>query len=155
MKVREIMTTDVISVRDDQEIEEAARVLARHRISGLPVLNTNGALVGLVTELDLIARSGRCVADVMSRGVISISPDTEIETLVTLLTNRRIRRVPVLEGDRLVGIVSRSDLVRQIAMRWVCHTCGERLFSPNAPVQCPRCGASTEAFSQLNEMPGM
>ncbi|GAB4210057.1 MAG: CBS domain-containing protein [Roseiflexaceae bacterium] len=155
MKVREIMTADVISVREDQEIEDAARVLARHRISGLPVLSINGAVVGLVTELDLISRSGRTVGDVMSRGVISVSPDTEIETLVTLLTDRRIRRVPVLEGDRLVGIVSRSDLVRQIAMRWVCHTCGERLFSATAPEQCPRCGAGSDAFSQLNEMPGM
>lgn len=155
MKVREIMTSDVISVREDHEIEDVARLLARHRISGLPVLSTNGALIGLVTELDLIARQGRTVADVMSRGVISVSPDTEIEALASLLANRRIRRVPVMEGDKLVGIVSRSDLVRQIAMRWVCHTCGEAIYRAAAPEQCPRCGADVDAFSQLSQMPGM
>lgn len=155
MKVREIMTSDVISVDESQEIEDAARLLARHRISGLPVVNANGSLVGLVTELDLIARAGRTVGEVMSRGVISVSPDTEMEALAELLANRRIRRVPVLEHDKLVGIVSRSDLIRQIAMRWVCHTCGERIFSAVAPEQCPRCGAGVDAFSQLSEMPGM
>ena len=155
MKVREIMTSDVISVYEDHEIEDAARLLARHRISGLPVLNAAGALIGLVTELDLIARAGRTVAEVMSRGVISVSPDTDIEALASLLANRRIRRVPVMEGDKLVGIVSRSDLVRQIAMRWVCHTCGENIFSAEAPSQCPRCGADVDAFSQVSQMPGM
>lgn len=155
MKVREIMTANVLSVRDDSEVEDAARMLARHRITGLPVVNAAGGVVGLVSELDLITKIGRTVADVMTRGVISISADAEVEQLTDLLASRRIRRVPVMDGDKLVGVVSRSDLVKQIAMRWVCHVCGESIRSPRIPQRCPSCGADEGAFSHLVEMPGM
>jgi CBS domain-containing protein len=155
MKVEEIMTTSVISVPEDATIEDAARLLAHQRISGLPVVSTDGALVGLVTEYDLISKSGQTVADIMSRSVISVSPDTDVEEVSHLLTNRRIRRVPVLQGDKLVGIVSRSDLVRQIAMRWVCPMCGEVVRGPEAPDQCPRCHAPKSAFTHEMMQPGM
>jgi CBS domain-containing protein len=153
MNVNEIMTTNVITVGDDTRIEDAARLLARHRISGLPVVNRAGALVGVVTEYDLLARSGVTVADIMSRGVISVSPETDTEDVAHLLADRRVRRVPVLDSGRLVGIVSRSDLVQQIAMRWVCATCGEVVRGEAAPPQCPRCGAP-DPFSHEAEPPG-
>jgi CBS domain-containing protein len=155
MKVKQIMTANVFSVSEEATIEDAARLLARHRISGLPVVNTEGALVGLVTEYDLISKTGQKVADIMSRSVVSVSPETDIEEVSHLLTNRRIRRVPVMEGDRLVGIVSRSDLIKQIAMRWVCPTCGEVLRGPEAPEQCPRCHAPKSAFTHEVMQPGM
>jgi rubrerythrin len=63
--------------------------------------------------------------------------------------------VPVLRGDQLVGIVSRSDLIRQIAMRWVCPVCGEVLRGPEAPEQCPRCHAPKSAFTHEVMQPGM
>src|SRR6476646_833661 len=141
MRVKEVMTANVISVLEDSRIEDTARILARHGISGVPVVNSAGALVGMVTEYDLISKQGQTVADIMSRGAISVTEDTDVEEVAHILTNRRIRRVPVLRGDRLVGIVSRSDLVKQIAMRWVCPTCGEVLRGPEAPDQCPRCHA--------------
>jgi CBS domain-containing protein len=155
MKVREVMTGNVVSVREDSSVEDAARLLARHRISGLPVVNQAGALSGLVSEYDMIAKKGYTVADIMSRGVISVSPDTEVEEVAHLLTNRRIRRVVVLEGDQLVGVVSRSDLVRQIAMRWVCPTCGEVIQGADAPEQCPRCHEPKSAFTHEVMQPGM
>jgi len=155
MNVHEIMTTHVVSVRDESTIEDAARLLAHHRISGLPVVSEAGTLVGLVTEHDLISKQGATVADIMSRSVISVSPDTPVEEVSHLLTNRRIRRVPVLQGDRLVGIVSRSDLVKQIAMRWVCPVCGEVVRGPEAPEQCPRCHAPKSAFTHEMELPGV
>jgi CBS domain-containing protein len=155
MKVKEIMTTSVLSVPQDSTIEDAARLMARQRISGLPVVNADGALVGLVTEYDLISKTGQTVADIMSGSVISVSPDTDVEEVSHLLTNRRIRRVPVLQGDKLVGIVSRSDLVKQIAMRWVCPVCGEVLRGPEAPEQCPRCHAPKSAFTHEMMQPGM
>ena len=154
MNVNEIMTTNVVSVRDQSTIEEAARLLAHHRISGLPVVNADGKLVGLVTEYDMIRNGGPTVADIMSRSLISVSPDTSVEEVVHLLTHRRIRRVPVLDGDQLVGIVSRSDLVKQIAMRWVCPMCGEMVRSADAPAQCPRCDAPQSVFIQEVELPG-
>jgi CBS domain-containing protein len=155
MKVKQIMTTSVISVSEDETIEDAARSLARHRISGLPVVNKNGRLVGVVTEYDLISKQGQTVADIMSRGVISVSPETATEEVVHVLTNRRIRRVVVLDGDQLVGIVSRSDLIKEIAMRWVCPTCGEVVRGPDAPDQCPRCHAPKSAFTHEVMQPGM
>ena len=153
MNVSEIMTTDVITVREEAAVEDAARLLARHRISGLPVVNRSGALTGVVTEYDLLAKQGATVAEIMSRGVVSVSPETDAEEVAHLLANRRVRRVPVLDGGRLVGIVSRSDLVQQIAMRWVCATCGEVIRGETAPERCPRCGAQ-DPFSREAEPPG-
>lgn len=155
MKVREIMTTNVVSISQDSTIEDAARLLARHHISGLPVVNQTGALVGLVTEHDLIAKQGHSVGDIMSRGVISVSADTDVDQVAHLLTDKRIRRVPVMDGEKLVGILSRSDLVRQIAMRWVCSVCGEVVRSTAVPKQCPACHSSEDAFVHQVEFPGM
>ena len=155
MKVHEIMTTSVIHVPEDETIEDAARLLARHRISGLPVVDKNGRLVGMVTEYDLISKQGQTVADIMSRDVISVSPETATEEVAHVLTNRRIRRVVVLDGEGLVGIVSRSDLIKEIAMRWVCPTCGEVLRGPEAPEQCPQCHAPKSVFTHEVMQPGM
>ncbi len=155
MKAREIMTRDVICITDDASIEDAARLMARNRISGLPVVNGHGILVGLVTEHDLIAKEGRTVKEIMTRSVISVSADTEVEQIQHLLTNQRIRRVPVVENGKVVGIVSRSDLVRQIAMRWVCGVCGEIVRSLESPKHCPRCGADASAFTHEVVPPGM
>jgi CBS domain-containing protein len=155
MRVKEVMTANVISVPEDSSIEDTARILARHGISGVPVVNSTGSLVGMVTEYDLISKQGQTVADIMSRGAISVTEDTDVEEVAHILTNRRIRRVPVLRGDRPVGIVSRSDLVKQIAMRWVCPTCGEVVRAPDAPEQCPRCHAPKSAFTHQTMQPGM
>ena len=153
MKVNEIMTTTVVTVPAESRVEDAARLLARHRISGLPVVDQSGAPIGMVTEHDLLAKEGETVADIMSRSVVSVTPETDVEEVAHLLANRRIRRVPVLERDRLVGIVSRSDLVQQMAMRWVCPTCGEVVRGAEAPDSCPRCGAAS-GFTHDVELPG-
>jgi CBS domain-containing protein len=155
MKAREIMTPNVVSVRQDNTVEDAARMLAHHHISGMPVVTTDGALVGLVTEYDLISRQGHTVADIMSRNVISVMGDTDLEAVSHLLTSEHIRRVPVLEEGRVIGILSQSDLVRQIAMRWVCSVCGEIVRSHAVPQECPRCGAKQDAFRHEIEPPGM
>ena len=155
MKAREIMTRDVIVILEHATVEDAARVMARNRISGLPVVNDDGTLVGLVTEHDLIAKEGRDVGAIMTRGVISVSADTEVEQVQHLLTNQRIRRVPVVDSGKVVGIVSRSDLVRQIAMRWVCGVCGEIVRGLDPPATCPRCGADEHAFAHDVVPPGM
>lgn len=155
MKAREIMTPNVISVYEDTTVEDAARLMTRHRISGLPVVTHEGALVGLITEFDLISKQGPTVGDVMSRSIISISGDTEVENVAHLLTHQHIKRVPVMENGKVVGIVSQADLVRQIAMRWACSTCGEVVRCPTIPERCPRCGAPEQAFVHEVEPPGM
>jgi CBS-domain-containing membrane protein len=141
MKVGEIMTPNVISVTDDAPVREVARVLDRHRISGVPVCDGDGHMIGLVSEFDLIAKpDARTASEAMTRDVISVMEDTGVEEVRFLLVNRRIKRVPVLRGQKLVGIVSRADLVREIALTWVCQVCGDTERGRNPPDQCPKCG---------------
>jgi CBS-domain-containing membrane protein len=152
MRVHEIMTPNVISVAEDAPVREVARLLNRHRISGLPVCDNNGHMVGLITEYDLIAKSdARTAGDAMSRDVIAVMEDTGVDEVRFLLVNRKIKRVPVLRGQRLVGIVSRADLVREIALTWVCQVCGDAERGRNPPDQCPKCG--TPSGFEPTEMP--
>src|SRR2546428_8875434 len=133
MKAEDVMTSRVITATENQTKQEAARLLSQHRISGLPVINNDHVVVGVVTEYDVISKEGQTVGDIMSRGVISVTPDTDLEDVGAMLVHERIKRLPVLDQGRLVGIVSRADLVREVAMRWVCPVCGEVVHSENQP----------------------
>jgi CBS-domain-containing membrane protein len=141
MKVKEIMTANVVSVRDDTSMREVAQALDRHRISGVPVCDEAGHMVGLISEYDLIAKpDARTASEAMTRDVISVMEDTSVDEVRYLLVQRKIKRVPVLRGQRLVGIVSRADLVREIALTWVCQVCGDHERGTNPPEECPKCG---------------
>lgn len=140
--VREIMTTDVVTVPATMPVKDVANILSEKRITGLPVVDELDQVVGVLSEYDIITRHGDTAADIMSSDVISISADADAQDVAHLLTNRRIRRVPVLSNGRLVGIVSRSDMVRLFTItRWACEQCGyfERGFE--RPAQCPACGS--------------
>lgn len=142
MNVDDIMTRQVITVTADQPVREAARVLAHHRISGVPVCDAGGEMIGLLTEYDLIARpDAHSVGDAMTRDVVTVQGSTSLDELRTLFVSRKFRRVPVLSGRKLVGIVSRGDLVREISLTWVCQVCGDTERGPSQPAACPRCGA--------------
>ncbi len=150
MKVEDVMTTDVITVKEQESKQQAARLLSQHRISGLPVVTDDNAVVGVVTEYDVIGKEGKTVADIMTRAVISVTPDTDLEEVSRILVHERIKRLIVLDQGKLAGVVSRADLVKEIATRWVCTVCGEVTHSEREPEECPRCGsravvASTEA----------
>ena len=141
MKVREIMTSNVVSVREDSPVREVAQTLHRYRISGVPVCDEAGHMVGLISEYDLMAKpDARTAAETMTRDVISVMEDTSVDEVRFLLVNRKIKRVPVLRGQKLVGIVSRADLVREIALTWVCQVCGDSERGQNPPLECPKCG---------------
>ena len=141
MKVGEIMTPNVISVSEDATPREVAQVLDRHRISGLPVCDDAGHMVGLISEFDLIAKpNAHTAGEAMTRDVISVMEDTSVDEVRYLLVHRRIKRVPVLRGQKLVGIVSRADLVREIALTWVCQVCGHTERGKDPPDQCHKCG---------------
>jgi CBS-domain-containing membrane protein len=141
MKVKEIMTANVVSVRDEAPTREVAQALDRHRISGMPVCDDAGHMVGLISEYDLIAKpDARTAAEAMTRDVISVMEDTSVDEVRYLLVQRKIKRVPVLRGQKLVGIVSRADLVREIALTWVCQVCGFHERGTNPPEECPKCG---------------
>lgn len=145
--IRDIMTTDVISVPPTTPVEEVAKLLHEKRITGLPVVDDEGRVVGVLSEYDIIKRHGETAGDIMSDQVISVSADADAEEVANLLTNRRIRRLPVLTDGRLVGIVSRSDMMRLFMVtRWTCEDCGyfERGFE--RPAECAACGGERFAL---------
>lgn len=139
LKVRDVMTTKVVSIKENQTRQQAARLLSQYRISGLPVVNEDNMMVGVVSEYDVISKDGQRVGDIMTGNVISVAPDTELEEVRHILVNKRIKRLPVLEQGRVVGIVSRADLVREVARNWLCPVCGEVTYSETPLEQCPRC----------------
>ena len=142
MKVKDVMTREIVTVKDDQTKQQAARLLSHYHISGLPVVNEDRSAIGVVTEYDVIAKDGRTVRDIMTRGVISVTSDTNLEEVAHILVHKHIKRLLVLDQGKLVGIISRADLVNEIATRWICPVCGEMMHSSHEPDRCPRCGAT-------------
>jgi CBS domain-containing protein len=146
MKAADVMTGNVGSVSPDLPVEEVAKFMLARNISAVPVVSESGHVVGIVSEGDLMRRTelstekerswwlrwfvgtdhqahefvkshGRRARDVMTRKVITVNEDTPISDIVTLLEENRIKRVPVMRGDRMVGIVSRANLLRAFAAR--------------------------------------
>jgi len=146
MKAADVMTRRLITIDPDKSVAEAANLMIEHRISGLPVVDAQGLLVGLISEGDLLHRSemgtdqpqrrswwlrlisgpaaaaedyvkshSHRVEDVMTRSVLTIGPDTELKDIVQLLERHRIKRAPVVDQGRLVGIVSRGNLLQALA----------------------------------------
>lgn len=115
--VADVMTRDVRSVSPDTTIQEAAAMMKDMRTGPFPVVE-GGRVVGIITDQDVVARAvaegrdqqGTTVRDVMTTDVLSCSPDTEIREAARTMQQKETRRLVVLEGDRLVGIVSVSDV---------------------------------------------
>jgi CBS domain-containing protein len=114
-RAREAMTPDPVTARPDLPVRAAADLLVYHRVSGLPVLDGAGALVGVVSEADIIGKRGATVGEIMSRAVVAVAPDARLEEVAALMTRRRVNRVPVVDAGRVVGILSRADVVRWAA----------------------------------------
>lgn len=140
MNATDIMTMKVVTVSPETSVRHAARIMSDRRVSGLPVLNDEHQLAGIVTEGDLlrraelgISREGRrdlpadqrarayvkshgwSVGDIMSKELVTISEDTPVAKVAALMEEHGFKRLPVVRGGRLVGIVSRADLMRVIA----------------------------------------
>jgi CBS domain-containing protein len=146
MRAKDVMTTDVITVDPDTTVQALAALLAERGISGAPVLDSSGRLVGIVSEGDLLHRTeigtarrhrerrrswwldhfasdlareyikshGPTVKDIMARDVVTVTEDTNLGEVATLLEAKRIKRVPVMREGRVVGIISRANLVRAL-----------------------------------------
>lgn len=155
MKVRDVMTRPVVHVRAGTPVADVAELLARKKISAVPITDDGGAVVGLVSEYDLLAKQGETAREIMTPGVISVTEDADVEDVRFLLIERRIKRVLVMAGPELIGIVSRSDLVRLMALHWLCAVCGEQTRGEQRPHRCPKCGAAGDRFRQEAVHPGM
>jgi CBS domain-containing protein len=146
-RVGDIMTNVVVSVQLETRVSDIARLMSEHGISGLPVVDAANRVVGVVTELDMIARNthfklpnfififdnmiplelpghyrerlekilGTTAQEIMSEPAVTIGSDASIEALAELMVERKINPVPVVDQGRLVGIVSRSDIIRLMA----------------------------------------
>lgn len=121
MKIRDVMTTNVIKVAPEESVEVAARTLARHNIGILPVCDHRGKVCGLVTDRDLVTRCiaanrspvDTLVSDVMTRQVTAAGPDMQTGVAAQLMGREQIRRLPVVENGVLCGMVSLGDLARR------------------------------------------
>lgn len=150
MLAKDIMTKEVITVGPEDTVQDAARLLADHKISGLPVVNERREVVGIVSEGDFIVRTQKLkvpsyiqilggviylddprdfkeelrkvaaylVKDIMTEEVETVDEETEVEELATIMFEEGVNRIPVVDADnRLVGIVSRADIVRSLAQK--------------------------------------
>lgn len=146
MKARDLMTPNPVAVQPETPVAKIARLIVAHRINGVPVVDRDGALLGLVTEGDLIHRAaddtleprvslwkenfwrsvfrrhgaepdkaeGRTAAAVMTRAVITVTPETDVTVVARLLIDNAVKALPVVAGRRLVGMISRFDLVKSL-----------------------------------------
>lgn len=107
----DIMTSPVVTTGPDSPVWIMARQLLDHGFGGMPVLDPDGTLVGMVSGFDVISKQGETVGEIMSRGVVWAKPDDPLPDVVQLMGLHGIRRVPVCQDGRLLGIISRSDLL--------------------------------------------
>ena len=141
--IREIMTIDIVTTTPDSGIESIAEELRTRGFGGLPVVDENGFLIGMVSEYDIISKRGKTVREIMSRGVISVGDEASAEQVTTLMGLHGIRRVPIVREGKLVGLVTRSDLLRLYGLiRWTCQTCGDFERGLSQPEKCTRCGST-------------
>jgi CBS domain-containing protein len=144
MKAADIMTSSVVTIADDATVNEAAEQMLKHRISALPVVNCEGRLVGIISEGDLVRRAevgterarpwwlelltskrrlaaeyvkshAHTIRDVMTCNVVTAAPNTPISEISRLLETHAIKRVPITDGDKLVGVVSRANVIQGVA----------------------------------------
>ncbi len=144
MRAHQIMTQSVITVTPDTNIADAAKLMLQRHVSGLPVVDASGSLVGIVSEGDFLRRGeigtqrkrgrflkfilgpgkaasdfvhehGRKVSEIMTPEPLTISEGTPLETIVALMEKKNVKRLPVLRDDKLVGIVSRANLLQAVA----------------------------------------
>jgi len=144
MKASDVMVTDIITVTPESDVPKVAEIMLVNHISGAPVVDVDGRLVGMISEGDLIHRGeagtaherpwwlrllmgrellageflrehSRRVGDLMTHDVVSAAPDTPVAEIATMLERHRIKRVPIVEDGKLVGIVSRANLIQALA----------------------------------------
>ncbi len=123
-KAADIMTTNVITVKKDVILTEAIALLLRWHISAMPVVDDEDKMIGIISEIDLVNltfdgnAADTTVGEVMVTDIISFSPDTELADLVKTFSQKHLRRVPIIDKGKVVGIVSRRDILREMLRRY-------------------------------------
>lgn len=147
LSAKELMSTDVITVTGTTPVQELAKILSDNKISGAPVVDDQGRVIGVVTESDLIDQNkivhiptvvaildsflflespgkmekelkkmtGILVEDIFADQVITVQQDTPLDEVATLMAEKKVHTLPVLDGEKLVGVIGKSDIIRSIA----------------------------------------
>jgi CBS-domain-containing membrane protein len=152
MQAQEIMTRDVISISITASVQDAVRRFAEYAISGMPVLDRQQRMVGIITEADVAARSGESVTDIMTRRVITATAETPVDQIAQLITCNHVKRIPIICGKNIIGIVSRADIVKTHTSQWACSVCGA-IHLGAQPAECDVCGASGYRFEHASMRP--
>ena len=141
--VKEVMTQNVVTFNEDTPLEEVAQTLSRKRITGAPVVDGEGVVVGIISETDVFTKRGLVARDIMSGNVISVTEEMGIDEAAKLLVGERIRRVPVIKRGKMVGLLSRSDVLDFFAKtRWTCNVCGRWERGLERPDKCFSCSST-------------
>ncbi len=143
---RDIMTTDVLTVKPETSVNELAKILTTHNINGTPVVDDNGSLIGVVTENDLVFQkkkvhiptvinildsfiylesqekmkkemekiSGVTVEEIYTREVTTVTPETPIDEVATIMSERNIHTIPVMKDSEIIGIIGKKDIIRTL-----------------------------------------
>lgn len=139
---RDVMI-DPIPTTAETPIGEIVALLEANDIGGMPVLDDDGNLVGMVTEYDIISKRGHTAGSIMSRGVVIVQETTSVGELVELMGLHGVRQLPVLHDGRLTGIVTRRELMRRYARTiWICEQCGAEEPGLLRPLHCWSCGGT-------------
>lgn len=117
-QLRNVMTSDVVTVKDTQTVQEAAALMSEHNIGSIPVVNSRGDMVGIITDRDITLRTTAQgegtqtpVSEVMTaQQVVQATPDMDVQQAAQLMAQQQIRRLPVVENGKIVGMVSLGDL---------------------------------------------
>lgn len=141
--VKEVMTRNVVTFKEETPVEEIAQALSSKRITGAPVVDGAGVVVGIVSETDVFTKRGSFARDIMSGNVISVTEEMGIDEAAKLLVGERIRRVPVISRGKMVGLLSRSDVLDFFAKtRWTCNVCGRWERGLERPDKCFSCSST-------------
>lgn len=120
MQVKDLMSSGVITITPDENASLAARLLARHNIGALPICTSEGSLRGILTDRDIVLRciaaesqpENTLVRDIMTKNVVSVSPEDDLREATRLMASEQIRRLPVVENGTIVGMLSLGDLAK-------------------------------------------
>jgi CBS domain-containing protein len=124
LKAKDIMTKNVITISPDSTLVDVAKLLGEKKITGVPVVDGSGKVIGIITEKDILNFANRYLCDfrntkveeAMTKNVVSFSSDTDIDAISLCFSKNNFRRVPIIDEGKLVGIISRRDVIRSLIL---------------------------------------
>jgi CBS domain-containing protein len=148
--VADVMVANVLVVHSGDSIDDAVALIVDSRITGVPVVDEENHILGIVAESDVLGKAGSTVDEVMTRDVITTDEHATLDSAAEIMLTRRIRRLPVARDGKLVGILTRADLLRHVRhTHWTCDWCANTVTGLRRPNACPQCGGESWTFGAV------